>query len=176
MPRRNEEPATPKAKCLGGVEGGVLGTFHVQAIMLFTDLVADWESEQDSTARFQNTASSLPIRESSDGMLSAWLDRTMSGMDPRTPSVLNDQRNGELLDVTFANEDTLALETTFTAGLTYRYQASLSKDRQALTGVWEGAGGGRLNAPAQFHRAAKTQLPPAEVSGTPRKERKLKWQ
>jgi hypothetical protein len=131
-----------------------------------SDLVADWESEQDSTARYQNAAGSLHIRESSDGMLSAWLDRTMSGMDPRTQSVLKDQRNGELLDVTFANEDTLALETTFTAGLTYRYQASLSKDRQVLTGVWEDAGGSRLNAPAQFHRAAKIQLPPAEVSGT----------
>lgn len=130
------------------------------------DPVADWEGEQDGTARFPNDAGSLHIRESSDGMLSAWLDRTISGMEPRTQSVLNDQRNGELLGVISANEDTLALETTLVAGLNHSYHGSLSEDRQVLTGVWDNAGGGRLNAPGQFRRALKAQLAPANVSGT----------
>jgi hypothetical protein len=40
---------------------------------------------------------SLHIRESLDGVLSAWLDLTTWGMDLRTRSIHNEPRNGEWL-------------------------------------------------------------------------------
>jgi len=100
---------------------------------------------------------SLHIRQSLDCVVSAWLDRTISGMDPRTGSIHNDQRNGEWLKVT-GTDTGLILETTNPMGPPSQFRGNLSADHQVLTGAWERPAGGRLNAPDRFRRAPSPTL------------------
>lgn len=118
--------------------------------------VGDWagESARDSPHYF--APGSLHIRESLDGVLSAWLDRTISATDSRTRSIHDDQRNGEWLKVNSATDTGLILDTTNPIGPPSQFRGSLSADHQALTGTWERPGGGRLNAPDRFQRAPIT--------------------
>jgi len=118
-----------------------------------SEFAGDWigESSPDSPHYFE--PGSLHVRESLDGVLCAWLDRTISGTDPKTRSIHNDQRNGEWLKVNSATDTWLSLETTKPTGPRYQFRASLSGVRQVLTGTWEGPGGGSLNAPERFRRA-----------------------
>lgn len=107
--------------------------------------IGDWEGEPGPNSRsYSAPDSGLRIRESSDGVLSAWLDRTFSN---------GNTRNGELLRVISATDAGLVLQTTSGGGATYQYRGSLSQDRRALTGIWESGRGGRLNAPDRFRRA-----------------------
>jgi hypothetical protein len=110
--------------------------------------VGDWTGE----SRRYMFPGSLHIRQSSDRVLSVWLDRTLSGMDPKTGSIHNDQRNGEWLKVDSAADAELLFETTNPVGPPYQFRASLSEDRQMLKGTWEGQGGGRLSAPETFRK------------------------
>jgi hypothetical protein len=112
-------------------------------------LVGDWIGESPSLF----LPGSLHIRESLDGVLSAWLDRTLSGIDPKTRSIHNDQRNGEWLKVSSAAATGLILDTTNVMGPPSQFRGSLSEDHQVLIGAWERTGGGRLSAPDRFRRA-----------------------
>jgi hypothetical protein len=115
--------------------------------------VGDWVGESAPNSPHYFATGSLHIRESLDGLLSAWLDRTSSGMDPKTRSIHNDQRNGEWLKVNSATDTGLILDTTNPTGPPSQFRGSLSQDHQVLTGTWERLGGGRLSAPDTFRRA-----------------------
>jgi hypothetical protein len=110
--------------------------------------VGDWIGE--SPPHF--LPGSLHIRQSSDGVLCAWLDRTISGMD-RTGLIHNDQRNGEWLKVNSATGAALILDTTNGTGPPSQFQGSLSEDHELLTGSWERPSGGGLSAPTTFRRS-----------------------
>jgi hypothetical protein len=125
--------------------------------------VGDWAGESVPNSPHYFAPGSLHIRQSFDGVLSAWLDRTISGTDPRTRSIHNDQRNGEWLKVVpfvdFSSSVTvsgLVLETTNPMWPPSQFRGNLSEDHQVLTGTWERPGGGRLNAPDRFRRAPVT--------------------
>jgi hypothetical protein len=132
----------------------VLGRPNVYAAARPSALVGDWEGEPNSNSRFPPSRATLHIRESRDGVLSAWIDRAItSAMNPRTQLISSDQRNGELLRVTSATDSRLMLDTTFNPGPPYYYQGGLSEDGQLLTGNWQtDDGGGMLNAPDMFRR------------------------
>jgi hypothetical protein len=114
--------------------------------------VGDWVGESVPNSPHYFAPGSLHIRESLDGVLSAWLDRTISGMDPKTRSIDNDQRSGEWLKVNSANDTGIILDTTNWTGPPSQFRGSLSEDHQVLAGTWERPGGGRLNAPDRFRR------------------------
>jgi len=102
--------------------------------------VGDWEREPDPISNFPSAPGSLHIRESSDGFLSAWLNRTISGTDPRTRAVQSDQRSGEPLKVVSAIGDEIILETSFAMGHSHRYRGNLSEDNRVLAGTCEDGG------------------------------------
>lgn len=121
--------------------------------------VGDWVGEHDPNSPVHLAPGSLHIRESLDGVLSAWLDRTISGMDPKTRSIHNDQRNGEWFKVVpfidFLSSVTtrgLILNTTNPTGPPSQFRLSLSEDHSVLTGIWDRPGGGRLNVPDRFRK------------------------
>jgi hypothetical protein len=116
--------------------------------------VGDWVGESGSDSPRYLAPGNLHIRESRDGVLSAWLDRTISGTDARTGSIHSNQHNGEWLKVNSATETELILDTTNPGGPPYQFRGSLSEDKQLLTGTWERPSGGRLNAPDRFRRAS----------------------
>jgi len=116
--------------------------------------VGDWVGESGPNSRHYLAPGNLHIRESRDGVLFAWLDRTISGTDARTGSIHSDQRNGEWLKVNSATETDLILDTTNPGGPPYQFRGSLSEGKQLLTGIWERPSGGRLNAPDRFRRTS----------------------
>ena len=87
---------------------------------------------------------SLHIRQSSDGALSAWLDRV---------SAPSDRRNGEFLQVLPSTASELRLERPGASGPSYHCRGTLSGDGRMLTGGWAENGGARLNAPDKFRKA-----------------------
>jgi hypothetical protein len=101
--------------------------------------VGDWMGE--STKPYL-ASGSLHIRQSSDGILSAWLDRSIS----------SDQRNGEFLRVHSEAASELLLERPGDIGAPSHYSGRLSEDGQVLTGSWTQSGGGQLNAPDKFRK------------------------
>ena len=129
----------------------VLERPHLASGVAPSTFVGDWEGEPDPSSRFPSEPGSLHMVESSDGVLTPWLDR-------------RDYGNGERLDVISATPDALTLETTNPLGVGYRFEGNLSDDRQVLTGIWvselqpENRGtslenrGSSLNAPTRFRR------------------------
>jgi hypothetical protein len=113
--------------------------------------VGDWEGYADPTAKFRTAPGTLHIRSSYDGTLIAWLDRAISGYDPKTQTTQTDQRNGEELRVLSAAPSTIALETAGSIGVPYQYKGKLVGDGKEISGEWLERGG-RLNAPALFRR------------------------
>jgi len=115
-------------------------------------LVGDWEGYPDPTARFRGAPGTLHISQGYGGSLTAWLDRTLSGYDPRAQSTHVDQRNGEQLSVLSATQSAIVLETVNAFGAPYRYEGTLSGDGKSLSGKWQSAsgGGGTLNAPTLY--------------------------
>jgi hypothetical protein len=112
--------------------------------------VGDWVGE--SPPHF--LPGSLHIRQSRDGALSAWSDRLMSAIDPRTRSVHKSQSDGVWLRVSSATDAGLVLDTTNVMGPPSQFRGSLSEDHQVLTGTWgTPSGGGSLGAPNRFRRA-----------------------
>ncbi|MBV9885024.1 MAG: hypothetical protein JO119_00605 [Acidobacteria bacterium] len=92
----------------------------------------------------------LNVRQSLDGVVSASLDRTLAATD---------RRNGEQLNVKSITDTELVLTTNNPAGATSQFRGTLSADGLRLSGSWESpGGGGTLNAATQFRRAS------AEVS------------
>ena len=114
--------------------------------------VGDWDRQPDPSSSVPSDTGGLHICQSNERLLSVWLNRSTSGVDPRTSSVQTDQRSGELLKVVDVTGDEIILETTFSMGPTNRYRGRLSEDNGVLAGVWEDTGGGRLNAPERFRR------------------------
>jgi hypothetical protein len=103
---------------------------------VLSPFIGDWEG---------NSGGSLHVRQSSDGALAIWMDRTLA---------VEDQRNGEYLNVISVTRDSIALELN--TGLTpvFSYHGTLSEDGQALTGTWvSSAAGMGLNAPSSFRRS-----------------------
>jgi len=101
-------------------------------------LVGDWVT---ISSNYYVASGSLHIRQSSDGTLSAWLDRVIAS---------SDRRNGEFLQVHSAAASQLELERPGDTGPSYRYRGSLSDDGQMLMGEWAGNSGAKLNAPDKF--------------------------
>jgi hypothetical protein len=101
-------------------------------------LVGDWVT---ASSNYYVASGSLHIRQSSDGTLSAWLDRVIAS---------SDRRNGEFLQVHSATASQLDLERPGDTGPSYRYRGSLSDDGQMLMGEWAGNSGAKLNAPDKF--------------------------
>jgi len=112
--------------------------------------VGDWEGCADPTAKFRGAPGTLHIRQGYDGGLTAWLDRTLSGYDPRTRSTHADQRNGEQLSVLSATRSAIVLGTVNSLGANYRYEGTLSVDGKGLGGQWHSGSGGTLNAPTLY--------------------------
>lgn len=103
--------------------------------------VGDWMTDSSNS---YVASGSLHIRQSSDGTLSAWLDRVVAS---------SDRRNGEFLQVRTATASELDLERPGEpTGPSYRYHGSLSADGQMLTGEWTENHGARLNAPDKFRK------------------------
>jgi hypothetical protein len=113
--------------------------------------VGDWESSLGPNARPSPSSGSLHIRESSDGMLTAWLDRKTSSFNLRSQSRHADLRDGERFKVV-ADQGKLTLSTTNPLGAIYHYAGTLSTDGKNLVGEWEWQEGARLSAPASFTR------------------------
>jgi len=112
--------------------------------------VGDWESEPDSNFGPPLAPGSLHVRESSDGRLSAWLDRTIGERD---------ERDGELLRVVSATGSSLILDATFPIGPSFEYRGTLSEGASLLTGRWTVMGGEHFNAPDRFHRVRNNAGP-----------------
>ena len=131
--------------------------------------VGDWIGESVPNSPHHFAPGSLHIRESFDGMLSVWLDRSISGMDPKTGWNHKEQWNGEWLKVSSASDTGLILDTTNPGGAPSQFRVSLSEDHQVLTGIWDRPGGGRLNAPVRFRKvigsANRTSGPCIRISG-----------
>jgi hypothetical protein len=126
----------------------VLERPSVNGVFKPSGFVGDWQGE----ANVFVDSGSLHIRESRDGILSAWLDRTMSGMDLTTKTVHRDQRNGEFLQANMFPGSGLVLETSNAIAPAYHYRANLPQDWQMITGKWENESGGGLSAPQKFRR------------------------
>jgi hypothetical protein len=100
-----------------------------------------WEGLLDATRL--KAATHLHIDQSSDGVLTPWMDRVI---------VLLDQRHGELLRLVSVNDGTITLETTFAGGRRHQFQATLSEDGAMRVGTWDNDRGGTLNAATHFRR------------------------
>src|SRR6267143_1909690 len=104
--------------------------------------VGDWDGYQDPAARFHGGSGSLHIRQSYDGGLTAWLDRSLGG---------SDQRNGEWLIPLSTTQSAIVLGfAPGSPGPQYRYEGTLSGDGKSITGQWLGGVGGTLNAPMHY--------------------------
>jgi hypothetical protein len=124
---------------------------HADHGVPISNFVGDWEGYADSTAKFRPAPGTLHIRASYDGTLTAWLDRAISGYDPKTQTTQTDQRNGEELRVLSVTPSIIALETAGATGVPYQYEGKLVGDGKEISGEWLERGG-RLNAPPLFRR------------------------
>jgi hypothetical protein len=108
-----------------------------------TVFVGDWASEPNPNSGLPPASGSLHIRESSDGVLSAWLDQVFGQKG---------ERDGELLRVVSATGSSLILGTTFTDGPLFQYRGMLFEGGHLLTGNWGVVEGERFDAPDRFRR------------------------
>jgi hypothetical protein len=99
--------------------------------------VGDWVGEADEPFV---SAGNLHIRQSSDGMLSAWLDR--------------EDRNGELLYV-YSADAALRIYMPGEIGPSSRFIGELSEDGRMLRGKWTQVGAGRMGVPVRFRKASE---------------------
>jgi hypothetical protein len=111
--------------------------------------VGDWSGESSETSP---DSGSLHIRQSTDGMLTAWCDRASSNFNLIEQSMDHERRNGEFLRVSSASASDLLLVRSESGGPGFSYQGTLSEDRQVLEGTWTRMGGGGLNAPTRFRK------------------------
>jgi hypothetical protein len=126
---------------------------HAHHGVPISNSVGDWEGYADPTAKFRTAPGTLHIRSSYDGTLIAWLDRAISGYDPRTRATHTDQRNGEELRVLSVTPSSIVLQTVGSMGVPHQYEGKLVGDGKEISGEWLDKGGGRLNAPALFRLA-----------------------
>ena len=121
--------------------------------------VGEWVDESSPESPNIFGPARLNIRQSPDGALSAWLDRTATATDLRTGYIHNERRNGQELFVESMTDTELVLNTGNFSGAPYQYRGTLSADGQVLIGVWGESGGGRLAAPGRFRRAHTKATP-----------------
>jgi hypothetical protein len=106
--------------------------------------VGEWMDQ--SAPNDANESTTINIRQSPDGVLSAWLDEPPSGV----------QRNGQQLNIESVSDSTIVLKTRVSTGVPDRFRGSLSADGQTLTGEWGTPDGccGTPGGAEQFHKAA----------------------
>lgn len=106
-------------------------------------IVGDWKGKPNPNGQPWFTAGSLHFRQSSDGLLIAWMDRAFG-----------EGRNGERLKIVSAGPSVVELQTTFGVGATYTYTGTLSPDGKYLSGIWHvgNSPGMSLQAPDYFER------------------------
>jgi len=128
----------------GQVEDIILERPHPAPDATANALLGDWEGLPDSVDPWK-AVTRLHISESTDGVLTAWLDRIIAPID---------QRHGELLQVSAIESRAISLSTTPPAGMRYTFRGALSADGSTLTGTWqsETEHGGTLNAATSFRR------------------------
>lgn len=148
---------SPSEKIWTGIWSRDGQSFHVvlerpntNGLLKPSGFVGDWEGESSIAGE----TSSLHIRVSQDGILSAWLDRTTRYMNPGTKTMQGEQRDGELLHVYAIPGEGVTLETDNSAGVPSHYRATLSEDQQVITGSWSDETRGRVSAPVKFRRVA----------------------
>jgi hypothetical protein len=98
-------------------------------------LAGEWEGLPDPPPG--RAATRLHVVQSSDGMLTAWMDRMLG---------VNDQRHGESLRIV-PDSASVILELVRPGGGQYRFTGTLSADGTTLIGRWNG-----LNARESFRR------------------------
>ncbi len=107
-----------------------------------TPLTGSWDGVWDAS-RSWKARTRLHIDQSSDGVLTVWMDRDFG---------LINQRHGELLRLVSLKGRGITLDTTSAGGRRYRFQGTLTADGLRLSGVWDGGGVGTLNASESFRR------------------------
>jgi hypothetical protein len=116
--------------------------------------VGEWIGEPSSDPADPFEPTTLNICESTDGVLSAWLDTTSSATSSQSGATHNNTRYGQHLDIESMTESTLVLKPNNSTGALYQFRGSLSANGQMLKGSWDSqGGGGRLSAAGQFRRA-----------------------
>ena len=105
-------------------------------------LTGSWDGVWDASGSWK-ARTRLHIDQSSDGILTVWMDRDFG---------LIDQRHGELLRLVSLEGRSITLDTTSAVGRRHRFQGTLSADGLRLSGGWDGGGGGTLNASESFRR------------------------
>ena len=117
-------------------------------------LVGEWGGSPGPESPNSFASTILDIRQSSDGVITASLDRIYSVKDARSGVISNDRRNGEQLHIESLSDDgTLVVRTTSPAAPAFEYRGTLSPDGQFLKGSWTTlGGGGRLNVADDFRR------------------------
>jgi hypothetical protein len=90
-------------------------------------LAGDWAAEQDPTEILKQ-AGSLHVSQSYDGTVNAWLNRLLAPFD--------EQRYGELLDVSTENGEVRLRLTQYLTGPPLEYRGTVSPDGSRITGGW----------------------------------------
>jgi hypothetical protein len=120
-------------------------------------IVGDWKGGSKATEHWHGADTTICIRQSADGLLTAWMNRDLANraMLPNgTISRVGDVRSGELLDFTSFEKGELHLKLGGPGGGPYEFVGELLPDSNHITGTWQG-GGGTLNAQQDFHRVAQ---------------------
>jgi len=120
-----------------------------------------WIGEPGPNSPNGSDRTTLNIRQSADGVITASLDRTSSWTEFGSGAIRNDRSDGQQLNIESATDATLVLSRYSAAAPNLQYRAELSPDGQMLTGSWSvlGGGGPRLNIADQFRRASATTGP-----------------
>lgn len=88
---------------------------------------------------WEGTLGSIHILQSVDGVLTAWMNRTISATD---------QRYGERLSIVSSGPQSVTLEAVMAGGPRYQFNAELSSDGTTLSGGWRPG----LVAPSSLHK------------------------
>jgi hypothetical protein len=110
----------------------------------------DWEGVPEPTQHSAHTV--LHVVQSSDGRLTAWIDRMIAVVD---------QRHGELLEVLSSDPANVTFALVSSGGPAVRFIGTLSDDGLKLSGRWDGGSGSyRFNASENFGRLRRGEQPP----------------
>jgi hypothetical protein len=114
----------------------VLERPHPASGVIGNPVCGDWEGLPDTTRGSASTM--VHIVQSSDGTISAWMDRVID---------IQDQRFGEPFQVISADPSNIMLQLDTAIGALYHFDGVLSNDGSSIAGHWNG-----LNARDHFRR------------------------